>query len=164
MIRTFRLTNEPKGLGLSCAPEGLSLAGAPLIHKTEAGITPRAAPEVASLIEAAYGADPTRLQSSLDVIAEALNRKDFARAAIAAVLARAPELSFEAALRLANAEKKLGKYDPGQPRDWHGRWTRGGMASPPSMAAPAAAAATPHVEPDPASYRQTLKRSIYLMG
>jgi hypothetical protein len=136
-MRTFRLTNEPGGLGLSCTPAGLSLAGAPLLRKTEKGFAPRPLHEVASLIEAAYGADPTRLRSSLGVIAEALNQGDFARASIAAVLARAPELSIDAAERLANLEKTLAKFDPDQPRDWHGRWTREGGAS---AAAPATSA------------------------
>jgi hypothetical protein len=123
-------------LGLSCTAAGLSLAGVPLLHKTEAGFVPRPAPEIASLIKAAYGADPTRLQSSLDVIAQALNGEDLARAMIAAVLTRTPELSWEAAARLANAEEKLGKYDADEPRDWHGRWTTDDAAASASVAAP----------------------------
>ena len=60
----YRLTNEPGGLGLSCTPAGLSLAGVPLLEKTGAGFAPRPAPEIASLIQAAFGADgdPTRLE------------------------------------------------------------------------------------------------------
>ncbi len=124
---------------MSCTPEGLSFAGVPLLQKTEAGFAPRSAPEIASLIKAAYGADrdPTRLVSSLGVIARALNDGDLARAAIAAVLTRTPELSAEAAARLAKADEKLIKYDPDQPRDWHGRWTKGGDAGPASRAKPA---------------------------
>jgi hypothetical protein len=139
MIRTFRLTNESGGLGLSCTSDGLSLAGVPLLQRTEAGFAPRPAPEIVSLMQAAYGADsvPTRLQPSLDGIAEALNRGDLTRATIAAVLTRTPELRWEAAARLAQAEEKLTKYDPGQPRDWHGRWTADGAGGPASTAAPA---------------------------
>lgn len=83
-------------------------------------------------MKAAYGADgdPTRLQSRLEGIAQALNCGDLTRATIAAVLTRTPELSWEAAARLANAEEKLAKYDPDQPRDWHGRWTMDGAADP----------------------------------
>ena len=135
MFRTFRLTNEPGGLGLSCTQAGLKLAGAPLLRKTTAGFVPRPADEIASLLRAAYGDDPTRLQSSIGFIAESLNRGNFARAAIAAVLTRTPELSAEAAERLAKAEAKLAKDDEDEPRDWHGRWTDE-ASSPPNQEAP----------------------------
>jgi len=129
MTRTFRLTNEPGGLGLSFTDVGVSLAGVPLLHRTRAGLRSRSEAEIAALMKAAYGADPTRLQSSLGAIARALDEGDFARAAIAAVQARTPELSQEAAARLADAAEELAKYDPGEPRDWHGRWTRDGAAA-----------------------------------
>jgi hypothetical protein len=135
----YRLTNEPGGLGLSCTAAGLSLAGVPLLEKRPAGFAPRPAPEIASLIRAAFGADgdPTRLEASLGVIARALNGGDLARAGIAAVLTRTPELSREGAARLAKADGALAKYDPDEPRDWHGRWTTGGAAGPAGQAAPA---------------------------
>jgi hypothetical protein len=138
MIRTFRLTNEPGGLGLSCSPDGLALAGVPLLTKTAAGFEPRPAPEIEVLIKAAYGANggPILLQSRLEAIAQALNSGDFGLAAIAAVQMRAPELSRDAAMRLARADNELGKYNynPEEPRDWHGRWTRDGAARPVSLA------------------------------
>jgi hypothetical protein len=137
MIRTFRLTNESDGLGLSCTSSGLSLAEVPLLRKTGAGFEPRPGPEVAALIETAYGADPTRLQSSLDGIAQALNRGDFAQATISAVLTRSPELSSKAAARLATVEKILTKYNRDEPRDWHGRWTRDGAADQAKVKPPA---------------------------
>jgi hypothetical protein len=138
MISTFRLTNERGGLGLSCTAAGLSLAGVPLLRNTEAGFVPRSAPEIVFLIKAAYGAevDQTQLQPSLGIIAQALNSGDLVRATMAAVLTRTPELSFAAAARLARAEEELRKYDPAQPRDWHGRWTTGDGAAPGSAAAP----------------------------
>jgi len=128
VMRMFRLTNEPNGLGLSCTPNGVSLAGIPLLRRTRAGFVPRPTSEVASLLKAAYGDGSTGLQTRLDVIAQALNRGDFAAAMIAAVHTRAPELSPEAAIRLAKAQQKLTKYNynPDEPRDWHGRWTRDG--------------------------------------
>jgi hypothetical protein len=52
-FRMFRLTTEPGGLGLNCTPEGVSLAGVPLLRKTRAGFVPRPAAEIASLPEAA---------------------------------------------------------------------------------------------------------------
>src|SRR5579862_1461123 len=138
MMQAFRLTNEPGGLGLSCTHAGLSLAGVALLQKTRAGFAPRPAPEIAALIEAAYGAesDPIRLESSLGAISRALNSGDIARAAIAAVLTRTPELSSEAAARLAETDENLTKYNPDEPRDWHGRWTDGGSAGSVNVTAP----------------------------
>jgi hypothetical protein len=64
-VRMFRLTNEPGGLGLSCTPAGVSLAGVPLLRRTEAGFVPRPGSEVTSLLRAAYGEHPTALPSRL---------------------------------------------------------------------------------------------------
>jgi hypothetical protein len=117
----FRLTNGPGEFGLSCNPTGLFLAGVPLLRKTQAGFEPRPASEIAALIKAAYGAggDPTGVQSRLGAIAQALNGGDFATAMIAAVHSRTPELSPEAALRLAKIDGELAKYNfnPDEPRD-----------------------------------------------
>ncbi len=128
--QNFRLTNEPGGLGLSCTSAGLSLAGVPLLQKTKAGFKPRPAGEIGVLISAACGkgADSGAVLPGLGVVAHALNHGEIARAMIAAVLMRLPELSWEAAARLANAEQNLTKYDPDQPRDWHGRWATGSGA------------------------------------
>jgi hypothetical protein len=52
-----------------------------------------------------------RPEPRLGVIAQALNSGDFAEAMIAAVHTRTPELSSEAAARLANAEAELTKYN-----------------------------------------------------
>ncbi len=138
VMRIFRLTNEPGGLGLSCTPAGVSLAGVPLLCRTQAGFIPRPASEIAPLLKAAYGTDgdAPRLSLRLGAIAQALNSGDFALAAIAAVQTRTPELSAEAAIRLANADEELGKYNynPEEPRDWHGRWTTNGSASSASVA------------------------------
>jgi hypothetical protein len=57
VVRIFRLTNEPGGLGLSCTSAGVSLAGVPLLHSTRARFVPRPAAEIATLLKAAYGAD-----------------------------------------------------------------------------------------------------------
>jgi hypothetical protein len=139
VIRIFRLTYGPGEFGLSCNPDGLFLAGVPLLRRTRAGFVPRPAPEIASLIKAAYGADAdqTRLQSRLGAIAQALNDRDFATAMIAAVHTRTPELSPEAALRLTKADGELTKYNfnPNEPRDQHGRWTRDGSSDSKSLAA-----------------------------
>jgi hypothetical protein len=81
-IRMFRLTNEPGGLGLSCTPAGVSLAGVPLLRRSHAGFVPRPASEITSLLKAAYGENPTALPSRLGVTAQALNDGDFAKAMI----------------------------------------------------------------------------------
>ena len=90
MIRSFRLTNEPGGLGLSCSPTGLALAGVPLLAKTAAGFERRPSSEITALLKAAYGANggSILLQSRLEAIAQALNNGDFGLAAIAAVQMR----------------------------------------------------------------------------
>lgn len=140
VIRMFRLTNGPGGFGLSCNPDGLFLASTPLLTKTPAGFEPRPASEIAALIKAAYGAsrDQIRLQSSLGSIARALNGGDFALAAITAVQTRTPELTADAAARLANADRELTKYnfDPDEPRDRHGRWTTDEIVGQESIAVP----------------------------
>jgi hypothetical protein len=59
-FRMFRLTDEPDGLGLSCTPGGVSLAGVPLLRKTQAGFVPRPDSEIACLLKAAYGEKPLR--------------------------------------------------------------------------------------------------------
>lgn len=95
--RIFRLTNEPGGLGLNCSSAGLSLAGVPLLRRTEKGFAPRAAHEVARLVKAAYGVDVNQaeLEPSLSSIATLLNRGDVSLAMIAAVFMKLHELDWE---------------------------------------------------------------------
>jgi hypothetical protein len=129
--RTFRLTNEPGGLGLSCSHLGLSLAGVPLLRKSAAGFAPRLSGEIEALVKAAYGAEATspELLRSFSAVAQALNRGNLALAMTAAVLIRLPELDWDGAARLARAEQRLRKrYNPNEPRDWHGCWTDDGGA------------------------------------
>jgi hypothetical protein len=123
--RFFRLTNEPGGLGLSCSATGLSLAGVPLLRKSEAGFVPRSTAEIEALVEAAFGGgrDAADLLPGFGAVARALNRGDVAHAMIAAVLTRLPELSWDEAARLADADDQLRKYNPDEPRDAHGCWT-----------------------------------------
>ncbi|WP_206741085.1 hypothetical protein, partial [Nitrospirillum viridazoti] len=63
-------------------------------------------------------------------IADALNRGDLVQAMIRAVHLCLPELDWDAAVRLAQANDNLAKYSPDQPRDWHGRWTDGNGEGP----------------------------------
>jgi len=73
---------EGGGLGLNCSPEGLSLAGVPLLRITPVGLAPRSASDLAELMRSAYGRDVdlVKLSSGLDVIAKALNSGDLGRA------------------------------------------------------------------------------------
>jgi hypothetical protein len=130
-VRMFRLSNVPGERGLSCTPDGVALAGVPLVRKTPAGFVPRTAADIASLLKSAYGDQPMALQSRLSAITQALNRGDFATAMIAAVHTRTPELTAEAAARLVQADQELAKYNynPEEPRDERGRWTRDGSAA-----------------------------------
>ena len=130
----FRLADEPGSLGLSCQSSGVSLAGVPLLRKTADGFAPRTVDEVGSLMKCAYGleTDVIRLTRGLDVVADALNRKDLGRAMIAAVHLRIPDLDWRGAARIARADDALVKYDPNEPRDERGRWTTGGAGAAPS--------------------------------
>jgi hypothetical protein len=97
------------------------------LRKAASGFVPRSAAEIETLVSAAYGEHvrASDLLRGIDVVAQALNRGDIARAKIAAVLTATPELDWDAAARLARAEDRLSKYSPDQSRDWHGRWTTG---------------------------------------
>ena len=128
--RRFQLANGGDAPGLKCTPEGLSLAGAPLLRKTAAGLAPRPIEEIDALLKAAYGqdADPVGLAPGLDVVAKALNQGDLGRAMVAALHLRLPDIGPDDAERIAKADDALAKYDPGEPRDQRGRWTTGGAA------------------------------------
>jgi hypothetical protein len=79
------------------------------------------------LVKAAYGPDfdASGLAPGLKVAATALNAGDVGRAMVAALQLKLPELDREAAMRVARTGSHLAKYDPNEPRDWHGRWTTG---------------------------------------
>jgi hypothetical protein len=125
--KVFKLSNYSGSLGLSCDECGLELAGVPLLNKTNQGFIARPPNEIEHLIASAYGADTyndltmTRLQA----VARALNAGDLAYAMTAAVLLKFSELDWNGAVRIAQADDLL-KYNPDEPRDWHGRWTTGG--------------------------------------
>jgi hypothetical protein len=110
---------------LSCTNSGLSLAGVDLLHKDETGFALRPTVELDALIGAAYGVESTAAApvASFEAVARALNRGELAHAMTAAVLSRMPELDWDAAVRLADAESRLCKYNPDEPRDRYGRWT-----------------------------------------
>lgn len=120
--RIFKLSNYPGSLGLSCDEGGLELAGVPLLNKTNQGFGARPASEVEHLIASAYGADTysNLTMTRLEAVARALSAGDLAYAMTAAVLLKFPELDWNGAARIAQADNLL-KYNPDEPRDWHGR-------------------------------------------
>jgi len=156
--RFFRLANEPGATGLSCDENGVHLGGAPLLRRTETGFEPRPSYEIEALIAKAYGGaeDGARLSSGLRCIADCLNNGELARAMIAAVFLRLPDLEPDGAEGIAKVDALFRQYDPNEPRDRRGRWTTGGMGG--SAEAPVAAPAanpkpvqTPTPVPAPAS-------------
>ncbi|HKW54967.1 MAG TPA: hypothetical protein VJO12_14840 [Stellaceae bacterium] len=131
----YRLTARG-GVGLACDEHGIALGPVPLVEALAANsrrvFRPRPADEIARTLALAYGdlapSDLTRCLSSLDVAAKALDAGDLAKASVAAVLLKLPDLSVDGFARLA-ADPSLKKYIPSQPRDDHGRWTSDGGGS-----------------------------------
>jgi hypothetical protein len=123
----FRPAQSLGRMGLDCTPDGVSLAGVPLLRRTIGGLEARDPDEIRTLTKIAFGdiGEPIDIKAGLDVIAGALNRDDLGRAKVAAVQLPLPELSPEAAARIAKAGEELAKFNADQPRDEHGRWTDG---------------------------------------
>ncbi len=130
--RFFKLSNNSGSLGLSCDKQGVALAGVPLMCVGPQGLQPRPQIQLRKLVSCAYSleTDATGLTAGLDVVARALNQGDMARAMAAAVLLKLPDLNWDGAVRIAQAEEMLSKYSQDEPRDWHGRWTSGDEGSP----------------------------------
>ena len=149
LFRHFRFSKEPGGPGLTCGPEGLYLAGAALLRKTNGGLVPRRPDELAALTLAAFGevADVERLTRGLQAAANALNEGDVGKAMMVALHLRLHDVSADGVERLRRVDDFLAKYDPNEPRDWRGRWTTGGGGDAPPAASrpsrPAAAASAP---------------------
>jgi hypothetical protein len=148
--KMFKLSTGPGGLGLSCSEKGLTLAGVPLLRRDERGFIPRPQAEIQQLINRAYGtgADTISVMRGLSVVARALNSGEMARAMVAAVQLRLPELDWNGAVRIAHAEDVLAKYSSDQPRDWHGRWTCEGDGDGPEALIPVAFIPGTQARPD----------------
>jgi hypothetical protein len=165
LFRHFRLSKEPGGPGLTCGPEGLYLAGAPLLRKTADGLVPRRPDELAALTLAAFGevADVERLTRGLRTAANALNEGDVGKAMMAALHLRLHDVSADGVQRLRRVDDFLAKYDPNEPRDWRGRWTTGGGDAPPSASAPPRSSASASASP-PSSSTPLLGESLASEG
>lgn len=112
-------------------PEGLYLGPSPLIARVDGAYRVRAENEIAALVGAAYvEAETARLLPALGLIAAALRYGEMARAMIAAVHLKLPEIPEDGIARIARADELLKyNFDPNEPRDWHGRWTDEGGGS-----------------------------------
>lgn len=132
----FTLSKKRGSFGLDCNAQGLALAGVPLLRRAEKGFVSRPMEEVQWLIDRAYQTkvDATPLIGGLDAVARALSGNEMVRAMIAAILLKLPELDWDGAVRIAQADDMLSKYDPDEPRDRRGRWAGSGTRD----AAPAA--------------------------
>lgn len=121
----FSLTDDVQSYGLDCSKTGLALAGVPLLYQGNAGFSARRPEEIHWLLSSAYQRQPNvgAIETGLNAVARALNAGEIGRAMIAAILLKLPELDWAGAARIAQAEDVLAKYDPDEPRDWHGRWT-----------------------------------------
>jgi hypothetical protein len=133
LLNRIRLTDNPDTPGLSCSAEGLFLAGVPLVRGASADFELRSPSEIAALLIAAYGevGELSRILRGLQATKVALAKGDVPRAMICAVHLRLPQVSREAASRVATVGDLLAKanYDPAELRDGHGRWTTGGAGS-----------------------------------
>jgi hypothetical protein len=115
------------GVGLACDEQGIALGPVILVEALAAGpgrvFRPRPAEEIARTLALAYDdlapTDIARCLARLDVAAKALEAGDLAKASVAAVLLKLPDLSVDGFAKLA-AAPSLKKYTPSQPRDERG--------------------------------------------
>lgn len=118
------------GVGLACDEQGIALGPVVLVEALAAAgkrvYRPRPAEEIARTLALAYDdlapADIARCLASLDVAAKALEARDLAKASVAVVLLKLPDLGVDGFARLA-ADPSIKKYSPSEPRDERGRWT-----------------------------------------
>jgi len=103
------VAGEPSPLGLACTLSGLSLAGAPLLHRTEKGFDVRPGDQVAELLKCAYGEGINLggLMEKLHLAGSALNRGDLKGAKAATALLNLAELDWARAVSLAQVEYQL---------------------------------------------------------
>jgi hypothetical protein len=109
--------NTADNLGLTFTDEGLLLGRTPLIERRDGRFVVREPSEIARLIKYSFpnGVAIDRLLPGLANVASALNANDQARARIAAVHLRIPDVPSLAARDAMRAEDALIKYERG---DW----------------------------------------------
>lgn len=125
----FKLDQNPEGPGLRCDSDGLFLGRHALLERDESGdFAARPVVELQKILRRAYG-DDTNWESysrSVELVARALNKGDMARAMMTAVLMRLPDPGDPVGnVDVDGALAKAG-FNPDEPRDERGRWTRDG--------------------------------------
>src|SRR5271165_5238458 len=126
---TFRFDQDPDGQGLRCNNDGLFLGGEALLQRNDAGVFEARPPaELHKTFVRSYGEDTdweSRLRS-VRLVANALNKKDMARATMTAVLMRMPDPGSQ--IRISDVDGVLAKagFNPDEPRDERGQWTTDG--------------------------------------
>lgn len=124
----FKLDRNPKGRGLRCEEGGLFLGRDALLRRDAAGgFAPRPDDELRTSFNHVYGAGAdwdSRIRS-VELVANALNKGDMARAMMTAVLMRLPDP--DGPIGIADVDGVLAKADfnPDEARDDRGRWTIG---------------------------------------
>ncbi|HTT85367.1 MAG TPA: hypothetical protein VMF67_17960, partial [Rhizomicrobium sp.] len=127
----FKLDQNPEGSGLRCDGGGLFLGRNALLKRDRKGkFEARAVAEIQGILGRAYR-EETDWQSrirSVNLVADALNRGELARAMMVAVLMRLPDPA--SSVSIADVDGVLAKvgFDPDEPRDERGRWTSGGSS------------------------------------
>lgn len=125
----FKLDQNPNGRGLRCDSGGLFVGRNALLQRDRQGnFEARPVAELQKVLGHVYG-DETNWESrirSVDLVANALNKGEMARAMMTAVLMRLPDP--DGAIRIADVDGVLAKagFNPDEPRDDHGRWISGG--------------------------------------
>jgi hypothetical protein len=151
-VRVVRLATEPLEGGLWCGPDGLTLAGRPLLERTGKAFSPRSLPELQDAFDAAYGSDggleAAAYLPGLTGIARSLSKGDIPLAMIGSLLLKLPEVPGpHTGWAAANDDDTKRAFDDDQPRDENGRWTANGASeakqpAPPTFTEPAVAADT----------------------
>jgi hypothetical protein len=128
-VRVVRLSSNPQEKGLYCGPQGLTLAGYPLLKETAQGFAPRNPSDLQDAFDAAYGDDPgidsSQYAQGLSSVARSLNKGDLPLAMMGSLMLKLPDIPKRAG-RVATARDhgpKQALYNEDQPRDADGRWT-----------------------------------------
>jgi hypothetical protein len=127
-VRTYRLVSEPSEPGLYCGRDGLTFAGVPLLKSDGHGFEPRTAADLERILAAAFGRDTgfdaEAYLPGLRSVARALEEDDLARAMVASLMLKLPELDSGAPARMAKVDATIkANFNPLQDRDRNGRWT-----------------------------------------
>jgi hypothetical protein len=127
-VRVARLASNPQENGLWCGPEGVTLAGRPLLEETKTGLAPRSLPVLQRILDETYGEefqqDAQGYIAKLASVARSLNKGDLPLAMIGSVMLGLPEVPTSTPLPIQVIDP-ASKFDPAQARDHNGRWTEG---------------------------------------